>query len=134
MQPKRIEKAFLLLGIGREAKFTLVRNGQEKPAESDQIIVLGTLFLPAEKAEYSRPTLLSSFAFGNRLHLMERPLNPFWGDDSSDGFQQNQKRFVASTWEKAFQEGQEFFNAEISKLVKALKARQEALEAAEEEE
>lgn len=133
---QNIVNEFSLPGLDRLAQSKVVRSGQEKPAEGDRVRVTASLYLPGDLETTSfchGPQLLPQIRFGLRVRPCRESLQTGWGESIKDSeWRWKSKDFYATTWKEAFVDAQVYLENEVGKLIDALKARQAALEAAEE--
>jgi hypothetical protein len=110
-----------------EISYEIKRYGQEDPAKSDNVIVLGTLFLPTQEYRLNK-----KIRFGKRLVVMGESLCDTWGKYDEDSLMRMiSKKFIGTKWVDLFREADEFLVGEIAHLDEMMKNRKKALKDAE---
>ena len=104
--------------------------GQQKPDVGDDMVVQGTLMLPA--AEEPPNFLLPQLRFEDRLVIVEK-LCSAWGTPAQDRpYRATSKTFAAPTWCKARSDAISFWQKHVEKLQGMLQRRKQALARAHE--
>ena len=104
------------------------RQGQQNPAEGDQICLQAQIRLPNEKINNF---LVPSLRFGERCEFAGEILRRDWGYHDDGNYRRHNHQFFSSTWRDAMLKASSYVEEEIQRLKKVLDVRAQALTDAE---
>ena len=109
--------------------YEVVRGGQERPQDSDNVLAICRVYLPLNK---DRMTVKKEIAFGKRCFVFDEPVGELWGNyDSKTDMRFSEKIFTSEKWNQAFDKAAKYAAKELKKLDDLIKRRKKALEDAE---
>jgi len=119
------EKLISTTGRLSGAHWEISRSGFTAPSEAPEVIVTGTLYLPAITKGQVFAELRKDLQFGDRLCLLGHPLRYNWGSTTEKS---SENRFdeitiKGETWADAFNAAEAMLEKELKKLEQALEDR-----------
>ena len=129
MTPEKKEMVVKLPHTEYNAIIIMKKLGQEKTQNGDDVVVEGSILLPADTSLISTRPLPESIRFGSRITILSRDLGEWWGNPIKDypNYRRHSDTLHRKTWAEAMTSMEEHLLEQLQKLIDALNTRHQAL-------